>query len=96
LCVKAKSEQGRAAASKNLYPHRLGSGGYKTATMKWKKNKDVLPSTSNSSGLSEEENNRAYNWFMARTKKDAERGIYFPDEATRMAFQRMVHYSIFS
>ena len=94
LCIKVRSEQGKAAAAKNQYPHRMGSGGYKTAKKKWSKDNSPLPSSSSDGfGLSQADLDRAYYWYKARTKVHPETGEeYFPDEATRLAFDRLVHY----
>ena len=75
ICVfKAASEREKANATKNQYPHRLGSGGYKTAKAKWSTDKTPLPSSSDSSGLSQDEIDRAYWWYLARTSVHPETG----------------------
>lgn len=93
MCVKAASERGKANAAKNQYPHRLGSGGYKTAVRKWAKDpKAQLPGSSSGSSLSFEDDNRAYDWFKARAKWDDRIGDwFFPDEATQLTYERAVH-----
>ena len=92
--VKAKSQKGKVVAAKNQYPHRMGSGGYKTAKAKWSVDKPSLPSSStDGSGLSQDGGDRAYDWYMGRTCVHPETGErYFPDETTRLAFERLVHY----
>ena len=92
MCVKAKGDQGKAAAAKNQYPHRMGSGGYKTAKPKWSNESISLPSSSSDvSALSQDSRDRANDWFRARTVVHPETGErYFPDESTRLAYDRLV------
>ena len=89
---KAASERGRTNAAKNRYPHRLGSGGYKNVKAKWRTDKTPLPSSSSGSGLSQDEIDRAYWWYLARTSVHPVTGErYYLDEATQHAFDRLVN-----
>lgn len=69
--LQAASERGRAAARKNQHPHRLGSGGYKSAERKWAADEKVYSSAS-SSGVSREDNERAFRFLAAHSKPDEE------------------------
>jgi hypothetical protein len=59
------------AASKNKHPHRLRSGGYKSAKKKWSKDMRAY-SSPDSSGVSQEDCPRAFRFLAGRSKQNEE------------------------
>jgi hypothetical protein len=77
-----------AAASKNKHPHRLGSGGYKSAEKKWSKDMRVY-SSPDSSGISREDCPRAFR-FLAERSKHNEEGKLVPYSDVDQELLRLV------
>jgi hypothetical protein len=65
------SARGTAADSKNKHPHKLRSGGYKSAEKKWSKDMKVY-SSADSSGISREDCPRAFRFLAGRSKHSEE------------------------
>lgn len=91
--LQAASQRGRAAAAQNLHPHRLGSGGYKSAEPTWKED-EVIYSASSSSGISSADCPRGYRFLRSRAKKNEEGKLFVEGEATQAVHNRLVINSL--
>jgi hypothetical protein len=66
--LKASSERGKKAAVQNKNPHKLGSGGYKSAKPSWDKD-ELIYSVSSSMGISYSEYPRAWRFLRGRANR---------------------------
>lgn len=63
---KEKSQKMSELARKNIYPHHLGSAGYRPKAKKWRKEEEELKKAGKPIPM-EYHNERARNWVHART-----------------------------
>jgi hypothetical protein len=57
-------------SERNIHPHKLGSGGYTSATKQWKDGEIISSSSSSSSSISSVSDPRGYRWMRARAVPD--------------------------
>jgi hypothetical protein len=95
IFLQKKSSKGRENASKNIHPHRMGSGGYETTMLKWKES-DVVSMGESSTVINSSTDERSFTWLRARAIPTETEGVFIiPNPATQHVFQRVVcHFSL--
>ena len=84
------SAQGQEAAKKNLYPHRLGSGGYASARRRWTPAVVIAPSEPSGTPISAE-HARSRDYLLARAKRIVD-GVAVIDDPALLEVQKRVVY----
>jgi len=91
--AKARSEKNKKNASKKVYHHNLGTGGYKTAMPKWEKReaamvaKGVIPET-----IRDDWDLRTRNWFLGHGGEyDEQTGDLICDDGIRVPRDAVVN-----
>lgn len=86
---KEKSQKMLELARKNIYPHHLGSAGYRPKAKKWRKEEEELKKAGKPIPM-EYHNERARNWVHARTPSFNSKGdVVFKDPKLQQVANKM-------
>jgi hypothetical protein len=82
----------KKAAAQNKNPHKLGSGGYKSAEPSWDKD-ELIYSGSSSTGINYSEHPRAWRFFKGRTnRKKQDEKLHVQGFEAKELHRRLVCY----